>query len=110
MLKRAGMAFELLKDRHGLVVGAMGGVRYRDYELVLEPGAKLFVYTDGVAEAVNGNLEQFGTERIVRTLREIGDGRPEEIVAGMNRAVKEFVGDEPQFDDVTMLCVEYKGG
>ena len=109
MLKRAGMAFELLKDRHGLVVGAMGGVRYRDYELVLEPGAKLFVYTDGVAEAVNGGLEQFGTERIIGTLREIGDGRPEEIVAGMNRAVKEFVGDEPQFDDVTMLCVEYKG-
>ena len=109
MLKRAGEKFELLKDRHGLVVGALGGVLYRDYELVLEPGAKLFVYTDGVAEAVNGDLEQFGTERIVGTLREIGDGRPKEIVAGMNRAVKEFVGDEPQFDDVTMMCVEYKG-
>ena len=109
MLKRAGEPFEMLKDRHGLVIGAMGGVRYRDYEILLEPGAKLYVYTDGVAEAVNSSVEQFGTERILETLRGIEDEPPKEIVAAMNAAVKEFVGEVPQFDDVTMLCVEYKG-
>ena len=109
MLKNAGKQFEMLKDRHGLVVGAMSSARYRDYQLWLEPGAKLFVYTDGVAEAVNSSMEQFGTERILETLRRTGDEPPKKIVAAMNRAVKEFGGDEPQFDDVTMLCVEYKG-
>ena len=109
MLKKAGKQFEMLKDRHGLVIGAMSSARYRDYELQLEPGEKLFVYTDGVAEAVNSSMEQFGTERILETLHQFGDRSPKAIVAALNRAVKEFGGDEPQFDDVTMLYVEYKG-
>ena len=77
MVKKAGESFEMLRDRHGLVVGAMDGVRYRDYEIQLEPGAKLFVYTDGVSEAVNKDLEQFGTERILESLRSSeGSGEP----------------------------------
>ena len=109
MLKRAGEQFELLKDPHGLVLGAMGGVRYRDYEILLEPGAKVLVYTDGLAEAVNKSMKQFGTERIIKTLHVAGEKTPGEIVAAMNHAVKKFAGGEPQFDDLTMLCVEYKG-
>ena len=49
--------FDLVKDRHGLVIGGMSGVRYREYELQLEPGDKLFVYTDGVPEAINEKNE-----------------------------------------------------
>ena len=109
MLKRAGERFELLKDRHGLVVGAMDGVPYRDYEVKLEPGAKLFVYTDGVSEAVNESLVQFGTDRILESLRSSEEGTPREILEAVNHAVNEFAGDAPQFDDLTMMCVEYKG-
>lgn len=109
MVKKAGESFEMLRDRHGLVVGAMDGVRYRDYEIQLEPGAKLFVYTDGVSEAVNKDLEQFGTERILESLRSCEEGAPREILEAVNQSVKEFVGDAPQFDDLTMMCVEYRG-
>jgi serine phosphatase RsbU (regulator of sigma subunit) len=109
MIKRAGERFEMLKDRHGLVVGAMDGVRYRDYEIQLEPGAKLFVYTDGVSEAVNEDLEQFGTERILESLRRSEEGSPEEILGAVVQAVKTFAGNTPQFDDLTMMCVEYRG-
>ena len=121
MIKRAGESFEMLKDRHGLVVGAMDGVRYRDYEVALEPGAKLFVYTDGVSEsvnkeytdgvseAVNKDLEQFGTERILESLRSSEEGAPREILEAVSRAVNEFAGGAPQFDDLTMMCVEYRG-
>ena len=109
MLKRTGESFELLKDRHGLVVGAMDGVPYRDYEVKLEPGAKLFVYTDGVSEAVNESLVQFGTDRILESLRSSEEGTPREILEAVNHAVNEFAGDAPQFDDLTMMCVEYKG-
>ena len=109
MIKRAGESFEMLKDRHGLVVGAMDGVRYRDYEVALEPGAKLFVYTDGVSESVNKDLEQFGTERILQSLISSEEGAPREILEAVNQSVKEFVGGAPQFDDLTMMCVEYRG-
>ena len=109
ILKRAGESFELLKDRHGLVVGAMDGVRYREYEVLMEPGAKLFVYTDGLAEAVNGETEQFGAERAIAALRGREDGSPKELLGAVNAAVAAFVGDAPQFDDLTMMCVEYRG-
>ena len=109
MIKRAGESFEMLRDRHGLVVGAMDGVRYKDYEIVLEPGAKLFVYTDGVSEAVDRNLNQFGTDRILETLRSSEEGSPREILEAVNKAVREYAGGSPQFDDLTMMCVEYKG-
>ena len=109
MIKRAGESFEMLKDRHGLVLGAMDGVRYRDYEIVLEPGAKLFVYTDGVSEAVNKNLNQFGTDRILEALRSREEGSPREILETVEKAVHEYAGETPQFDDLTMMCVEYMG-
>ena len=101
--------FRVFQDKHGLVVGAMDGVRYRDYEVALEPGAKLFVYTDGVSESVNKDLEQFGTERILGSLRSSEEGAPREILEAVNHSVKEFVGGAPQFDDLTMMCVEYRG-
>ena len=110
ILKRAGESFELFRDRHGLVVGAMDGVRYREYEILMEPGAKLFVYTDGLAEAVNGETEQFGAERAIAALRGREDGSPKELLGAVNAAVAAFVGDAPQFDDLTMMCVEYRGG
>ena len=65
ILKRPGKSFELFKDRHGLVLGAMDGVRYREYEIQMEPGTKLFVYTDGLSEATNGSTVQFGTDRTI---------------------------------------------
>ena len=109
MIKRAGESFEMLRDRHGLVIGAMKDVRYKDYELTLEPGAKLFVYTDGVSEAVDRNLNQFSTDRILEALRSNEDRSPREILEAVNKAVHEFAGNTQQYDDLTMMCVEYKG-
>ena len=75
-LKRPGEHFELLKDKHGFVIGGMEGVRYRGYEVQLEPGEKLFVYTDGVPEANNTAEELFGAERMVEALCGCEDGSP----------------------------------
>ena len=108
ILKRPGESFELFKDRHGLVIGAMDGARYREYEILLEPGAKLFVYTDGLSEATNASTEQFGTDRTLEALRGREDGSPEELVGAVHDAVEAFVADAPQFDDLTMLCLEYR--
>ncbi len=108
-LRKPGESYELLKDKHGFVIGGMEGIRYREYEVALEPGSGLFVYTDGVPEATDGNQEMFGPERMMEVLRRHEDEAPEEVTAAMNRAVLEFTGNAPQFDDVTMLCLQYRG-
>ena len=108
-VKHADGHFELYKDKHGFVIGGMDGVRYREYKLELEPGAKIFVYTDGVAEATDVNNQLFGTDRMIDALREKEDGTPQEILASVSRSIDAFVGKAPQFDDLTMLCIEYRG-
>ncbi len=108
-LRHPDGGFELLKDRHGLVIGAMESAKYREYELRLEPGAKLFVYTDGVPEATDADNRMLGTERMLAALNEAPDAAPEQILKNIRRAVDGFVKDAEQFDDLTMLCVEYRG-
>ena len=104
-----GGSFTLYKDKHGFVIGGMEDVRYRSYELQLGPGDKVFLYTDGVPEATAGSGEMFGTERMTAALNTKADGSPEEILSAVKQAVDTFVGDAEQFDDLTMMCLEYKG-
>ena len=78
-------------------------------ELQLEKGDKLFVYTDGVAEATNAEKELFGTDRMIDALNQYARLTPKEILAGVKSAIDTFVGEAEQFDDLTMLCLEYKG-
>ena len=101
--------FELVKDKHGFVIGGMDGVKYREYELQLMPGARLFLYTDGVPEATNAEKELFGTDRMLEALNADPNAAPEDILKNVRAAVDAFVKDAEQFDDLTMLCVEYKG-
>ncbi len=109
VLMQAGGRFELVKDKHGFVIGGMDGVSYKEYTLQLEPGAKLFLYTDGVPEATNAEKELFGTERMLAALNADVSLPPDGLVRQVQRAVDAFVKDAEQFDDLTMLCMEYKG-
>ena len=109
VVKLGDGGFALLKDKHGFVIGGMGGVRYREYELQLSPGDKLFLYTDGVPEATNARNELFGSERMIAALNEDPNAGPEEVLKNVRRAVDDFVEDAEQFDDLTMLCLAYRG-
>ena len=109
VLRHADGRFELVKDRHGFVIGGMAEARYQAYELQLEPGSKLFVYTDGVPEATDAKGSMFGTERMLAALNEDPGAVPEQILKNVNGAVSAFVGKAEQFDDLTMLCLDYKG-
>ena len=109
VIRRSGGRFELYKDKHGFVIGGLEGMRYRPYEIMLEPGSKLFVYTDGVAEATSENQELFGTERMINALNADPDATPEQLLKNVRTAVDDFVKDAEQFDDLTMLCLEYRG-
>ena len=102
-------AFRKLKDKHGIVLGAMESARYKDYELQMMPGDAVFVYTDGIPEANNADGEFYGLERMESALNSIADRDPEGVLQGIREDVSSFTGEARQFDDLTMLCVEYKG-
>ena len=102
-------SFALLKDKHGFVLAAMEGARYRDYEIRLEEGGSIFVYTDGVPEATNVNCELFGTDRMLDALNRRPDKKPEVFIKEVGSAVIEFTGEAPQFDDVTMVGMTWYG-
>ena len=109
VIKKPDGRFEVFKDKHGLVIGAMDGMVYREYELQLEPGSKLFLYTDGVPEANDADNRLFGMERMLAALNADPDAVPEQILKNVRGAVDDFVKDAEQFDDLTMLCMEYRG-
>lgn len=103
-------SYELLKDKHGLAVGAVGFSKYENTEIQLKKGDSIFVYTDGVAEATDANNKLFGTDRALEALNAVHDGASqEEVLAGVRAAVDAFVKDAPQFDDLTMVGLKYNG-
>ena len=108
-VRQPGGGFELLKDRHGFVLGGMEGVRYREYTIQLEPGSMIFVYTDGVPEATGSANEMFGTDRMVAALNMAQGSGPRDVLRTVREQVDSFVGKAEQFDDLTMLCLEYRG-
>ncbi|MBR1660449.1 MAG: serine/threonine-protein phosphatase [Oscillospiraceae bacterium] len=101
--------FRVLKDKHGLMVGAMPRAKYSEYEIQMYPGDAIFVYTDGVPEANNAEGGFYGMERLDAALNRLADRDPAGILMGVKEDVDAFAAGAKQFDDVTMLCVEYKG-
>lgn len=109
ILKKQEGDYEIIKDKHDLVLGAMKEVHYREYELQMEPGSALFLYTDGLSEALNADNEMFGTERITEELNKDPHRTPEEVIQDMKEAVAEYVGGREPSDDLTMVSFAYYG-
>ena len=104
-IRRKNGQFELLKDRHGFVLAGMEDMKYTEYEITLEPGDMIFVYTDGVAEATNAENELFGTERMLEGLNSATYEDCKDLLQAVHEEIDGFVGDSPQFDDITMLSL-----
>ena len=108
-LRSGGGDFEALKYKHGIIVGFNKEAKFQNREFELGRGDSIFVYTDGVTEAANGKKELFGEERVIETLNQNPDGEPEALIRQMREAVDGFADGAPQFDDITMLCLKYRG-
>ena len=109
VIRRAGGSYELVVYRHSPAVAAMEGMRFRQHSFELHPGDRLFVYTDGVPEATNAENELFGNERMLDVLNSQPARKPHALLETMKREIDIFVGEAPQFDDITMLCLDYFG-
>ena len=108
LLKRADGRFEYLKTRAGFVLAGMEGVRYRVTETELSPGDRLFLYTDGVPEATNADNKLYGEDRLLEFMNQKSTVEAQALLSALKANIDEFVGDAPQFDDITMLLLDYK--
>ena len=108
-LRRKDGKYELVVYRHSPAVATMEGMRFREHDFELFPGDSLFVYTDGVAEATDANDKLYGTDRMLEALNKDPDTAPKALLTAIRASVDEFVGEAPQFDDLTMLGFTYHG-
>ena len=109
MLRKPGERYEIIKDKHGFVLGGMKGMKYQEYELQMAPGSSLFLYTDGLAEAIDSDNRMFGTERILEKLNTGPSKSPQETLRSMKEAVDAYVQGMEPFDDLTMMGISYHG-
>ena len=108
LLKRADGSFEYLKTRAGFVLAGMEGVRYRLGELTLCPGDRFFLYTDGVPEATNADNQLYGEDRLLAFMNQNARVEATTLLPALKANIDAFVGEAPQFDDITMLMFDYK--
>ncbi|MCR4689251.1 MAG: PP2C family protein-serine/threonine phosphatase [Saccharofermentans sp.] len=109
IIKRAGGDYQVYTDPHGFVVGGLRESLYHNYRLDLKPGDKLFLYTDGVPEATNSENKLYKMTKLVEVLNSKKDATVQEQVENIEQSISTFVKDAEQFDDLTMLAIEYKG-
>ena len=108
LIKRADGSFEYLKVRAGFVLAGMEDIRYRAGEITLNPGDRLFLYTDGVPEATNTDNLLYGEDRLIAFMNKNASVKAVELLPLLKNDIDEFVGEAPQFDDITMLMLDYK--
>ena len=109
VLMRRGEDYALFKDKHGLALAAMEDMRFKEYELQLNPDDRLFVYTDGIPEAIDEHVEQYGAQRLVDVLNTLKNTPMKETLHAVREDIRGFVGKADQFDDITMLGLVYRG-
>ena len=108
LIKHAGGDYELFKDKHSLALAAMENLQAREYDITLVPGDKIFVYTDGIPEAINEDIVQYGTDRLLATINSVKDKPFTEVLPAISQDIANFRGKAEQFDDITMLGFELK--
>ena len=100
---------ELLIGPRSFVLGAKEGMKYRMAEIVMEPGDRILLYTDGVTEANDHFDEFYGVERLIDCLKNNEDTSPNDQIKAITDDIAEFTKHAIQFDDITMLLLRYDG-
>ena len=108
LIKHEGGDFEVVNIKSGFVLAGMPGYKYQNFEVQLKPGDTIFTYTDGIPEATNEKDDEFSMERLKKILNESKDYSIRLICRKVRMAVKEFAGNAPQFDDITMVAFKMK--
>ena len=106
---KKGKEWTAYQMKPGFVLAGMENMKFSAGEFTIEAGDKIFQYTDGVTEATSANNELYGMDRLKAALDANSDKKMEDLLPAIKADIDEFVGEAPQFDDITMLGFEYKG-
>ena len=98
-----------ISERSGVVLAAMEDMPYKENVLEMNKGDKILLYTDGITEAENSSHELFGDDRLLECLMQSYCDSVEETMKKVDQSVAGFVKEHDQFDDMTMMCFEYRG-
>ena len=90
-------------------LATLEGINFKEHDFKLNPGDSLFVYTDGVPEAIKAKNELMEPDRMVAALNKDPDAAPKQILTNVKEGINSFVKGAEQFDDITMMCMKYKG-
>ena len=109
VLRHEGGKYELVVYPHSPVLGMVEDLTFREHEFKLEKGDRLFVFTDGVTEAMNITRDMYGVDRMLETMNAHPDDTPDELLKDLRADIAGFIDTAAQFDDITMLCFDYHG-
>ena len=109
LIKHGNEPFAYLRSKVGFVLAGMDGVQYKTQELDMAPGDIIYLYTDGVTEATDADQQLYGEDRLLSAINSREFGSMEELCKYVKSDVDAFVGDAPQFDDITMVAFKYLG-
>ncbi|MBQ0102191.1 MAG: serine/threonine-protein phosphatase, partial [Firmicutes bacterium] len=110
LMRNGSNEYEMLKSSVNLVLGGFGNFKYKQSEVDMHHGDRLFLYTDGLDEARSEDGGFFGKDRIKKNLDENVGETIRGTVLNMKAAVDKYTEGTEQFDDLTMLTLEYRGG
>jgi sigma-B regulation protein RsbU (phosphoserine phosphatase) len=108
LLKHDGTDYQWLKSKPGFILGGLENTTYHQKEIYLEPGDRVYLYTDGVTEAIDDEEELFGEGRLLEAVNQDQSHGLEEMCSHILARIDGFAKDQEQFDDITMLVMEYK--
>jgi sigma-B regulation protein RsbU (phosphoserine phosphatase) len=109
LIKKHGSGYDFLETEPGYVLAWMKDAQYKEKEIFIEPDDVLYLYTDGVTEAMNRKKELFGEGRLLAALNANRDSRPDELLSAVKREVDQFADGAEQADDITMLAIKING-
>ncbi len=107
LLRRASGEAEWLKARSGCPLACFDNIKYKPLEISLAPGDLLFLYTDGVTEAMDNSCALFGNDRLLNAVTSAKTTDPDALCTMVRNDVDQFAGGAAQADDITLLSLQY---
>jgi sigma-B regulation protein RsbU (phosphoserine phosphatase) len=107
LISLSGDPYRFIELKKGIPLGMFENSKYKLCELQLHPGDKLYLYTDGVNEAMNNDGEQLGNERFLAKANELRHLEPDQFDEGIRQTIAEFAGSAEQSDDITTIAIAY---
>ena len=104
-----GSTAKFIKGKGGVILAGIEDMAYKEKSIEMNAGDKLFMYTDGITEAENSSHELYGDDRLLKCLKHAGSSSVDEVLDMVIKDTAEHVNGHDQFDDMTMMCIEYKG-